>query len=451
DGYGWGMYNENITVGDLNNDGYAEIIAPTDTHYITALDRNGNQLLANGTLYVNSDHNDNGIVTWAEVGVHVDQVADLRGYAECGIEHRPNFANVAPALADVNGDGTREIIVPGDVYNCAIGDPEGDMYYLPWIFNLDRTRWAADGFNWVTIPTPEPGSGPLSEDYNLIENSVANTVVADLDNDGKMEILVPSYDGRIHVWWLDKTEHGNWPYDVPGSGIRFASEPIVVDIDNDGHAEVIFTSWPEKASGQVGQLHILDYLGNPLYAINLPTPSLGSSTWNGGLAAPTFANIDADPDYEIVVGTTHSGAVAYDLPGSANARILWGTGRGNYQRTGVAADALPSLIVEPTLANLTVEPGGTVMVPITLTGSYPNTVTISSNVPSELNPSWSATTVTLPAEVTLTLTDPHPAGELLPGVWYSFSVTATGGEFVQTVEVNLLAGGVKYLLPLIRH
>jgi hypothetical protein len=26
--------------------------------------------------------------------------------------------------------------------------------------------------------------------------------------------------------------------------------------------------------------------------------------------------------------------VAYDLPGTASARILWGTGRGSYQRTG---------------------------------------------------------------------------------------------------------------------
>ena len=42
-----------------------------------------------------------------------------------GAEHRPNFANAAPAVADVNGDSALEIIVPGDVYNCAVGDPEG--------------------------------------------------------------------------------------------------------------------------------------------------------------------------------------------------------------------------------------------------------------------------------------------------------------------------------------
>ena len=41
------MYNENVAVADMNGDGFKEIFGPTDTHYITALDRNGNQLPAN--------------------------------------------------------------------------------------------------------------------------------------------------------------------------------------------------------------------------------------------------------------------------------------------------------------------------------------------------------------------------------------------------------------------
>ena len=49
-GYGWGMYNENLAVADMNGDGFKEIFAPTDTHYITALDRNGNQLGVNPDL-----------------------------------------------------------------------------------------------------------------------------------------------------------------------------------------------------------------------------------------------------------------------------------------------------------------------------------------------------------------------------------------------------------------
>jgi uncharacterized repeat protein (TIGR01451 family) len=161
-----------------------------------------------------------------------------------------------------------------------------------------------------------------------------NPVAADLDGDGNLEILHSSYDGRVHAYWLDKTEHGNWPYSVhAGHAIRFASEPVVADLDDDGHAEVIFGSWVQKGSDQTGKLHILDYQGNPVHEVDLP-PAFGSPDWNGALAAPTLANIDADADLEVVLNTAHSGFVAYELPGTAGARVLWGTGRGNQQRSG---------------------------------------------------------------------------------------------------------------------
>lgn len=119
----------------------------------------------------------------------------------------------------------------------------------------------------------------------------------------------------------------------PAEGLyRFASEPVVADLDNDGYAEIIFASWVEKGSSSTGKLHIVDYLGSPLFEVDLPAAHSGD--WNGSLAAPTLADIDGDPDLELVLNTAHSGLVAYDLPGTSNARILWRTGRGSYQRIG---------------------------------------------------------------------------------------------------------------------
>ncbi len=322
-GYGWGMYNQNVAVADLMGDGRKEIIGPTDTHYITALDSDGNQLPANA-IYGSGK-------VWSQVGVHVQHSVDLRGYANCGSEHRPNFANSPPTIADLNGDGINEIVVVGNVYNCGT-DPYSSLYFMPFVFKADRTRWSGSSFDWTSIPAPGPGSAPLSEDYNVIESAQPSPAVADLDGDGIKEILFASYDGEMHAYWLDKTEHGNWPYKVPGDGIRFASEPAIADLDNDGRAEVLFTSWPQKVAGQVGQLHILDSNGTPLHVINLPAPLGGSS--NGALAAPTLADIDGDGELELVTNTVASGLVAYDLPGTRQARILWGTGRGNSQRTG---------------------------------------------------------------------------------------------------------------------
>src|SRR5207302_873856 len=169
-GDSFGMWNQNVVVADMNSDGFKELFVPGG-HYINAFDRNGNQLTVNPIFAPRQ--------FWSEVGTHVDQAVDLRGYANCGVEHRPSFQDSAPVVADVDGDGLKEI-------------------------------------------------------------------------------LFPSYDGKVHAYWLDKTEHGSWPYTVPTSGapgddFRFASEPVVVDLDNDGHAEVIFTSWPKKATGGVGQ------------------------------------------------------------------------------------------------------------------------------------------------------------------------------------------------------
>ncbi len=327
-GDSFGMWNQNVTVADMNGDGFKELFVPGG-HYINAFDRNGNQLTVNPIFAPRQ--------FWSEVGVHVDQAVDLRGYANCGVDHRPSFDYSAPVVADVDGDGVPELIVVGNIYNCGTA-PYTSLYHMPFIFRLDRTRWSGSGFDWTVIPTPGPGSAPRSEDYNVIEMVFPNPAVADLDGDGFKEIIYPSYDGKVHAYWLDKTEHGSWPYTIPTTGapgddFRFASEPVVVDLDNDGHAEVIFTSWPKKATGGVGQLHILNYLGQELYRIDLPAPAL-EKAWNGALAAPTIAHIDGSADLQLVIGTVASGAVAYTLPNSAGARILWGTGRGSHQRAG---------------------------------------------------------------------------------------------------------------------
>ncbi len=320
-GYAWGVYNSNAAIADLDNDGKAEIVVPSDVHYICAYRPTGVQVEAN-TMY--------GTKAWGKVGVAVDLTAELRGYVNCGTEHRPNFADSPATIADVNNDGVPEVIVTGNVYNCDT-DPYSSLYEGVFIFNADRSRFKQGLFNWETVPTNT--GAPISEDYDVIESCMPNPVVVDIDGDGMKEVLYPSYDGKLHCFWLDKNEKHNWPHSVynPSEGVlRFASEPVVADLDNDGKAEIIFSSWTQKSSNKVGKIHILDMYGNTLHEIDLPT----AEDWNGSLAAPTLANIDDDGDLELIVNTVKSGVCAYDMPNTQNARILWGTGRGNYGRTG---------------------------------------------------------------------------------------------------------------------
>ncbi len=327
-GYGWGVYNANAAAANISGDARLELVVPSDVHYINAYEPDGSALPANATDYPGK--------YWGQVGIWESLVPELRGWGACDgtrVEsYRANFADGPAAIADLDGNGTREVVVTGNMYDCDAGYPPS-RYIALYIFNADRSRFNAGGYDWRTIPVDT--GAPISEDYNVIETAEPNPVIADLDGDGKQEILFASYDGRLHAFWLDKSEHENWPYAVynPAEGFyRFASEPAVADLDNDGKAEVIFTSWTQIGSNQPGKLHILDWTGKPLFETNLPAPRSSSVSWSGGLPAPTLANVDADADLEVVINTAYAGVVVYDLPGTAGARILWGTGRGGYRR-----------------------------------------------------------------------------------------------------------------------
>ncbi len=326
-----GLYNDNIGAGDIDGDGLPELIVPSDTITICAYEADGTHI---GTNEMYHDHSGHDMDHWGEVPAYIDLEYETRGWGPCYTEFtaRANFANGPANVVDVNGDGINEIVVIGDVHDCHTS-PYTDLHNTPYIFNSDRSRFSADGFDWTTPPI-ETGA-PIIQDYGVIESVQPNPVTVDLDGDGRIEILYPSYDGRMHAFWLDKTEHGNWPYSVYDASegfFRFATEPVVVDLDDDGDAEVIFGSWVRKGTERTGKLHILDYLGNMIHEMDLPPAKSGD--WNGVLAAPTIADIDGDSDLELVLNTAHSGVVAYDLPGTAGARVLWGTGRGSYYRNG---------------------------------------------------------------------------------------------------------------------
>ena len=158
----------------------------------------------------------------------------------------------------------------------------------------------------------------------------------------------------------------------------------MADLDNNGKAEVIFASWTQKGSNRAGRLHILDYLGNVIHEVDLPAAFSGD--WNGALAAPTLADIDGDSELEVVLNTAHSGLVAYDLPGTSNARILWGTGRGNYQRSAF----IPRGSLDSTSFNVApVRPGPGGAVTVTLGLQNPGTpltrVAVTDTLPSEMH------------------------------------------------------------------
>jgi len=236
-----GIFNANPAVGDIDGDLLGELIVPSDVNYIAAYQHDGSDIAADAVFGASK--------VWGNVPVWQDASLDEQGWGSCDDgspeRFRPTFAHGPAVISDVDANGTKEIVVTGNVYDC-FPHPGESQYIGLYIFNADRTRWSSIDYDWYTVPLNT--GAPLSEDYDLIENAMPNPAVADLDNDGEKEIIFSSYDGRVHAFWLDQTEHGSWPYSVydPGEGFfRFASEPVVVDLDNDGNA--ILERWARRA------------------------------------------------------------------------------------------------------------------------------------------------------------------------------------------------------------
>jgi hypothetical protein len=330
-GYSWGVYADTIALADLGGSAALEIVVPSDVHYICAYDPAGNHLVADPVF---------GGDNWGEVGVWESWATEDRGWGMCnGVRaesYRTNFADGAATIADLDGNGSLEVVATGRTYDCTGG--ETTKYTGVYVFDDDRGRFVGSGYDWHTVPVDL--GAPLSLDYQVIESSAYQPAVGDLDGDGEREIVLSDFSGKVHAFWLDGTQHGSWPFSVYNAGegfFRLASEPAIADLDGDGAAEVVVVSWTQKGSLANGFLHVLSANGVELHAVPLPLPPSGSPTWNGALAAPTLANIDADPDLEVVVQTVHAGLAAWEIPGSRVQGLHWGTGRGSFLRAGTPA------------------------------------------------------------------------------------------------------------------
>jgi hypothetical protein len=152
--------------------------------------------------------------------------------------------------------------------------------------------------------------------------------VADLDGDGKREILFPAYDGVLYAIHSDGQLF--WKFSFADLGTRFATEPVIADLNNDETPEILFATYETET--EKGALVVLNHLGTELVKVSLPG--------RGGMAAPTLADIDADGELEAIISlkdaTAEGGIQIYSLRGSKGNRILWGSGRGNFFRNGDA-------------------------------------------------------------------------------------------------------------------
>ncbi len=320
----YGVFMDGISTADLNGDGILEIIVPSDLSFVSVFEPDGSAYMANKSVYGNR--------AWGQIALYEDYSSEIRGdnmgwgLPVDGSEYREElykgeFGHAAAVPCDIDGNGSTEIVVSTIMCNRKYAPVYPPTEYMTVaILNADRTRYRNDalGYNWETFPM-DLGE-PLNQSTVSVSSGVYQVpIISDLDGDGKNEILFNSYNGKVHCFGLDKSEPYAWPYSLTkrtSPMYEYASPVACVDIDFDGKKEVIFTSFYDSSQGYGtvrGSLYILSYDGKLMYKLQLPDTKEPGMYANGAMAAPVVRDIDGDGAYEIIINTTGSAIVVYDL------------------------------------------------------------------------------------------------------------------------------------------
>ena len=319
------------TAADLDNDGDLEIIVNNTnrTTYVWHHD---------GTDF----HDGDGIPS--TIGIFQRRDAEI-------------FSRSSVAVFDVDGDGTKEVLVPSS-------RRDGNDNFLHALRN--------DGTNAPGWPA---NLGPLGW-------CVSHPTVADVDRDGTEEIFLVTEDDKLHAWSPDGSYLTGYPKFLESrAGIRDSKHPAVAfgDFDQDNQLELVTVAilgasdcdvyiqeldgtvlpgWPVRLPGLsesspvVGdingdfQLDVVFGIGggtdntpNQLYALNADGTDVAGFpiTLQGAVrAVPVITDFDEDGDVDIVYAGFDLLLHVWDMPFAYNRQLVpWPTFQADNARTGV--------------------------------------------------------------------------------------------------------------------
>jgi hypothetical protein len=251
----------------------------------------------------------------------VDYRLAQQGYADDeDVDEQAHFTNSAPAIADLDGDGTGELIVVGSVQNAAQTDRERGVGL--WVAHDDGTRPAA----WVAPPRFPDYRGGLWDAGDNIVGITNDLAVAELDPSRPgPELVFPGFDGDLHA--VDAAAQTLWSRPYTTSDSTWTSGVVIGDLSGDGVPEIVLATY----SPDGGDLLVFDAAGNEIH--RLP---LGG---RGAMPVPTIADADGDGTLDLVVSLKDGEdrvrqVLIYEVPGSSTNCLSWPTARGSYRRDG---------------------------------------------------------------------------------------------------------------------
>jgi len=372
---------------DVNGDGVKDVIAAGRQATMIAVDGATGHLIwsfkdANATGYDFSYNFYTPVVIADQTGDGVPDLLVANGGADGIAPHEPRPSAGLGVVNAVDGTAAAFALVPDaqETYMSPIVLPDDGAPSPTILFGTGGETWS--GALWKTSVSAVM-AGDLGGAQKLLTGSgkgmIAPPALADLDGDGRLDIIVATFDGRLialngatsDVIWQRDFEgaesfttpalgffdgddvpdvfavflHGTFPYYVgaervllsgrdgkeiwDGEAGDFAmASDVAVDLDGDGIDEVIFNAntLSDPLTGLPGdqQLNVIDSARRDAHTWGMPL---------GGFApgSPWVGDLDADgcldmllPRHSTEPGTDDGMITRFRVPAPAPATISWG-------------------------------------------------------------------------------------------------------------------------------
>lgn len=264
---------------------------------------------------------------------------------------------MSAGFADLDGDGRDEMV---------IGDSSGLLHaYRP-----DGTEIAGWPAAIDQMPIQSGSAGHVSGELPIsVRASFARgaPALADIDNDGKPEVTVADFEGRVYVFQADGSRRPGFPVRTEPNYSRssarnggnrlhwaIAAHPAVGDLDGDGMKEIVAAAqdrhvyaWKPDGSKLAGWPILLRDPAK-VQTVNATTHAI---TFKAGAAAargtkimttPTLVDLTGDGRPEVVIGSNEVYGEALNIPSAYDFSAFAPLGGGNGRLFAIHPEGLSS-------------------------------------------------------------------------------------------------------------